>query len=71
VIRLFPNERVQYRVRPDHYLVFGDNTMNSTDSRMWGDAAQGVPGDIPEEKVIGRASFVFWPISSRFGWGYR
>ncbi|MCL4181434.1 MAG: signal peptidase I [Verrucomicrobia bacterium] len=71
VIQLFPNARAQYRVRPDHYLVFGDNTMNSTDSRMWGDAVQGIPGDIPEEKVIGRASFVFWPISSRFGWGYR
>jgi signal peptidase I len=71
VIRLFPNEQTQYRVRPDHFLVFGDNTMNSTDSRMWGDAGLGVPGDIPEEKVIGRASFVFWPISSRFGWGYR
>jgi signal peptidase I len=71
VIRLFPNSRAQYRVRPDHYLVFGDNTMNSTDSRMWGDIERGIPGDIPEVKVIGRASFVFWPISSRFGWGYR
>jgi signal peptidase I len=71
VIRLFPDARAQYRVRPDHYLVFGDNTMNSTDSRMWGDGVQGVPGDIPENKVIGRSSFVFWPISDRFGWGYR
>lgn len=23
------------------------------------------------EYLVGRASFVFWPISSRFGWGYR
>ncbi len=71
VIRLFPDARAQYQVRRDHYLVFGDNTMNSTDSRMWGDIARGVPGDIPESKVIGRASFVFWPISKRFGLGYR
>ena len=71
VIRLFPDATAQYTVRPDHYLVFGDNTMNSTDSRMWGDIARGIPGDIPEEKVIGRASFVFWPISQRFGLGYR
>ena len=71
VILLFPNAQAQYRVRRDHYLVFGDNTMNSTDSRMWGDIARGIPGDIPESKVIGRSSFVFWPISNRFGWGYR
>ena len=43
--------------------------MNSFDGRAW--------GDFPEEKVVGKASFVFWPIGgrdripSRFGWGYR
>lgn len=59
----FPDENAEFVVRPKHYLPIGDNTMNSHDGRAW--------GDIPQEKVIGRASFVFWPISQRFGWGYR
>ncbi len=57
---LFPNGKAVFAVRPRHFLTFGDNTMNSFDSRAW--------GDFPEEKVIGRAGFVFWPISPRFGW---
>src|SRR5262249_34206649 len=60
---LFPDENTELVVRPHYYLPFGDNTMNSYDGRAW--------GDFPEEKVVGKASFVFWPISSRFGWGYR
>ena len=60
---LFPDEHTEFRVRPDYCLAFGDNTMNSHDGRAW--------GDFPEEKIIGRASFVFWPITDRFGWGYR
>jgi signal peptidase I len=49
-----------YRVEPDHLIVMGDNTMNSLDSRFW--------GEFPSESVIGRSGFVYWPISSRFGW---
>jgi len=66
---LFPDEKSEFVVRPNHYLAFGDNTMNSKDGRDW--------GDFPRELVMGRASFVFWPIGkrdhapSRFGWGYR
>ena len=48
-------------VRPDHYVVFGDNTVNSLDSRYW--------GDLPQENVIGKSWFVYWPIGPRFGWG--
>ena len=59
----FPDERTEFIVRPGHYLAMGDNTMNSYDGRAW--------GDFPREKVIGKAGFVFWPISSRFGYGYR
>jgi signal peptidase I len=43
-----------------HYLVFGDNTVSSWDSRGW--------GDVPQENVIGQYCFVYWPISTRFGW---
>lgn len=59
----FPNENAVYTVPSKHYLPFGDNTMNSQDGRFW--------GCFPEERLVGRASFVFWPISDRFGWGYR
>jgi signal peptidase I len=46
-------------VREKHYAVFGDNTMNSSDSRYW--------GDFPERNIMGRAFLVYWPYSSRFG----
>jgi signal peptidase I len=50
-------------VEPDHYMVMGDNTMNSLDSRAW--------GDFPATNVIGKSFFVYWPITDRFGWGNR
>ncbi|MGD1085888.1 MAG: signal peptidase I [Verrucomicrobiota bacterium] len=56
-------------VRDKHYLVFGDNTVSSFDSRYW--------KDIPENNIIGKAFFVYWPFTSaapapsRFGWGQR
>ena len=60
---MFTDGQFAYPVPPMYYFVMGDNTMNSLDSRYW--------GAFPHEKVIGKASFVYWPISSRFGWGYR
>ncbi len=60
---LFPNEDAVYVVPPDEYFVCGDNTMNSYDSRYW--------GAVPQDRVVGKFAFVFWPISSRFGWAVR
>ncbi len=60
--RLFPDETASYDVHPQHYMVMGDNTMNSYDSRSW--------GDFPAKNVIGKSFFVYWPISERFGVGY-
>lgn len=60
---LFPDEKAEFRVAKDHYLVMGDNTLNSRDSREW--------GDFPQGNVIGKSAFVYWPISSRFGWSHR
>ncbi len=61
------------QVRPDRYFVMGDNTLNSSDSRYW--------GDFERTKVIGKSCFMYWPIGgttykgearlSRFGWSHR
>ncbi len=63
----FPDAETKYKVPPNHYLGMGDNTVNSSDSRHW--------GPIPQKNVIGKANFVYWPITnrdrSRFGFGYR
>lgn len=52
----------EFHVTPNHYFVMGDNTMNSSDSRYW--------GEFQQEKVIGKSFFVYWPLTERFGWGY-
>jgi signal peptidase I len=59
---LFPEASAIFTVQPDHFMVMGDNTMNSLDSRSW--------GDFPASNVIGKSFFVYWPITDRFGWGY-
>lgn len=59
---LFPDSSSVFQIEPDHYMVMGDNTMNSLDSRSW--------GDFPAGNVIGKSFFVYWPITDRFGWGY-
>lgn len=40
-------------------LAFGDNSRSSLDSRFW--------GAVPVESIIGRAVFVYWPFTKRFG----
>ncbi len=58
---LFPDDSATYTVEPGDYMVMGDNTMNSFDGRSW--------GEFPSANVIGKSFFVYWPITSRFGWG--
>lgn len=43
---------------PKHYLVLGDNSAHSADSRAW--------GTVPDRLLLGRACFVFLPLK-RFG----
>ena len=40
-------------------MAMGDNSMNSLDGRAW--------GDFPQENVMGKFAFVFWPFNSRWG----
>ena len=58
---LFPDAETVFTNGPDSYMVFGDNTCNSSDSRTWGTFAA--------QNIIGKSFFVYWPITRRFGWG--
>lgn len=55
--RLAPGQEVH--IAQGNSFMMGDNTMDSLDSRYW--------GDIPTPSIIGKSFFVYWPISSRFG----
>jgi signal peptidase I len=45
---------------PEHsYFALGDNSANSLDSRYW--------GFVPEENVVGRGLFVYWPFTRHWG----
>jgi signal peptidase I len=50
----------EIQVRSNHFMVMGDNTGNSLDSRFF--------GDIDSDYIIGKQFLVYWPLSKRFGW---
>ncbi|MCU0783370.1 MAG: signal peptidase I [Verrucomicrobia bacterium] len=60
---LFSDETAVHTLEPGNFMVMGDNTLNSFDSRGW--------GEFPAGNVIGKSFFVYWPITERFGWGHR
>jgi signal peptidase I len=55
-----PANSQTYYVPADCYWAMGDNSPNSLDSRYW--------GGVPRQNLVGRGYFVFWPITSRWGW---
>jgi signal peptidase I len=49
-----------YQVKADEYFALGDNSPRSSDGRYW--------GPIPQENLIGKAFFVYWPSAGeRYG----
>ncbi|MBU8901472.1 MAG: signal peptidase I [Victivallales bacterium] len=48
-----------FEVPKDSYFMMGDNSLNSLDSRYW--------GTVPRKNIVGKALFIFWPISRRWG----
>ncbi|MCK4374988.1 MAG: hypothetical protein KAX19_06645, partial [Candidatus Brocadiae bacterium] len=46
----------RYELGEGEYFVLGDNSPASSDSRRWAR-----PG-VPQENLIGKAFFVFWPV---------
>jgi signal peptidase I len=45
----------QFQVPPQNYFALGDNSYYSSDSRYW--------GPVPQQNVMGRAVFVYWPFT--------
>ncbi len=56
---LFADSSKSFDVPSDNYMVMGDNTMNSSDSRTW--------GSFPRENVIGKSLCVYWPFGAQDG----
>ncbi len=48
-----------FTVPANSYFALGDNSFNSSDSRVW--------GRVPAENVVGRGLFVYWPFTRHWG----
>ena len=63
-------------LREGEYFMLGDNSAASHDSRVWGKVGPHLQdrkeafqlGTVPEDQLIGKAFFVYWPSGHRVRW---
>ena len=48
-----------FQVPDKNYFAMGDNSYHSSDSRDW--------GPVPQQNIMGRGVFVYWPFTPHFG----
>lgn len=53
------NPQDSYTVAPDNYWAMGDNSYNSSDSRVW--------GPVVRSNLVGTGFIVYWPFTSHWG----
>ena len=53
------HKNLRMHIPEGNYVALGDNSANSADSRYW--------GYVPEKSVIGKAFFVYYPFTKRWG----
>lgn len=51
--------KLEVTLQEGEYWALGDNSANSSDSRIW--------GAVPEDNIVGRAAFVYYPFGHHFG----
>ena len=62
-----------YLVRPDHFMMMGDNSPRSSDSRAWTSddsrwrTEDRLKWEVPRSLLIGKAFFIYWPHGKPFG----
>lgn len=62
-----------YAIRPDHYMMMGDNSPRSSDGRAWRSddvnwrIDERSTWEVPRAMLIGKAFFVYWPHGKPFG----
>ncbi len=49
----------EFKLEKGQYLMFGDNSDRSKDSRLW--TSDGIPAYVASDFLIGEAVFVYWP----------
>ena len=62
-----------YPISPDHFMMMGDNSPRSADSRAWENrdsqwrVEDRMSWEVPRSLLIGKAFFIYWPHGKPFG----